>query len=93
MALGIRLQLLGWRWKNTACRQILVHKRLQHASGFSNALILAAVCTECTRVIRCRKILQTGSHKSIGSRKEKDVVGQLSIAFQNLPRVSVSTKL
>ena len=31
--------------------------RLQRASGFSNGLILAAVRTECTRVIRCRKNL------------------------------------
>ena len=39
------------------------------------------------------KILQTGSHESIGSRKGKDIVGQLSIACQNLPRVLVSTNL
>ena len=51
------MQLLGWGWKNTACRQILVRGRLQRASGFSNGLILAAVRTECTRVIRCRKNL------------------------------------
>ena len=31
--------------------------RLQRARGFSNVLILAAVRTECTRVIRCRKEL------------------------------------
>ena len=51
------MQLLGWGWKNTACRQNLVRGRLQRASGFSNAVILAAVRTECTRVIRCRKNL------------------------------------
>ena len=51
------MQLLGWGWKNTACRQILVRGRLQRAIGFSNAVILAAVRTECTRVIRCRKNL------------------------------------
>ena len=67
--------------------------RLQRASGFCNGLILAAVRTECTRVIRCRKNLADRLAQSIGSRKEKDVVGQLSIAFQNLPRLSVSTKL
>ena len=31
--------------------------RLQRASGFSNGLILAAIRTECTRVIRCRENL------------------------------------
>ena len=37
--------------------------------------------------------MPTGSHESIGSRKEKDVVGKLSVAFQNLFRVLVSTNL
>ena len=40
-----------------ACRQNLVCGKLQRASGFSNALILAAVRTECTRVICCQKKL------------------------------------
>ena len=39
------------------------------------------------------KGLPTSLHKSIDSQKEKDVVGQLSVAFQNLFCVSVSTKL
>ena len=37
--------------------------------------------------------MPTGSRESIGSQKGKDVVGQLSVAFQNLSRMSVSTKL
>ena len=39
------------------CISILERGRLQRANGFSNALILAAARTECTRVIHCRKKL------------------------------------
>ena len=38
------------------------------------------------------KAYRPGSRESIGSRKEKDVVVQLSVAFQDLFQVLVSDK-
>ena len=57
-----------------------------------------AVCS-ITYVVNVRessavgKSLPTGSHESIGSQKEKDVVGQLSVDYQDLSRVLVLANL
>ena len=49
----IRLAITGL--EEYGIRPILDRGRLQRVSVFSSALILAAVRTECTRAIRCRK--------------------------------------
>ena len=47
----IRPETTEWEWKNTPCRPIMGWWRLQHANGFSNALILVPVRTDCTKPI------------------------------------------
>ena len=67
--------------------------RLQHASGFSNALILAAIRTECTRVILCWKKLADQLARVDWLPEGKGCCWVASVAFQNLSHVLVSTEL
>ena len=76
-----------------ACRPIMQRGILQHDSCFSNPLILAAVCTECTTAIRCWKRLVDRLARVDWLPEGKGRFWQLSVACQDLPCVLVSTKL